>query len=348
MEGNVLISSMRIFLSTPSTRRATNAKDDEAFGYQISIHALHEEGDSAPQQAPSYYGDFYPRPPRGGRHCADGTLHLVFAISIHALHEEGDRPACCRYHTSSGFLSTPSTRRATAVGGIIIGQQGISIHALHEEGDTSASWIASIARAFLSTPSTRRATHVNAEHHTGQHISIHALHEEGDPQRPVFLGHTYKFLSTPSTRRATSPCGRAGRRHGHFYPRPPRGGRQITPLTRELDNNFYPRPPRGGRPDPSGKHLPLSDISIHALHEEGDLPTLTSKWMHAGFLSTPSTRRATSIWAATACLSMYFYPRPPRGGRRFRRSALSSGPTISIHALHEEGDKANGRVCRVA
>ena len=33
------------FLSTPSARRATNAKDDEAFGYQISIHALREEGD---------------------------------------------------------------------------------------------------------------------------------------------------------------------------------------------------------------------------------------------------------------------------------------------------------------
>ena len=33
------------FLSTPSARRATNATDNEAFGYQISIHALREEGD---------------------------------------------------------------------------------------------------------------------------------------------------------------------------------------------------------------------------------------------------------------------------------------------------------------
>ena len=33
------------FLSTPSARRATTAVDEEVFGYQISIHALREEGD---------------------------------------------------------------------------------------------------------------------------------------------------------------------------------------------------------------------------------------------------------------------------------------------------------------
>ena len=36
-------------------------------------------------------------------------------------------------------------------------------------------------------------------------------------------------------------------------------------------------------------------ISIHALREEGDLPTLgTRSWLRA-FLSTPSARRATGL-----------------------------------------------------
>ena len=56
----------------------------------ISIHALREEGDSNLNAGTGGAGNFYPRPPRGGR------LHFVFTprlkplISIHALREEGD------------------------------------------------------------------------------------------------------------------------------------------------------------------------------------------------------------------------------------------------------------------
>ena len=60
------------------------------------------------------------------------------------------------------------------------------------------------------------------------------------------------------------------------------------------------------------------------------------------FLSTPSARRAT-IWPSSEDrLILYFYPRPPRGGR----PAFVFGPDlrvlISIHALREEGDCKNG------
>ena len=37
--------------------------------------------------------DFYPRPPRGGRHRALDSLMDKWDISIHALREEGDRTA---------------------------------------------------------------------------------------------------------------------------------------------------------------------------------------------------------------------------------------------------------------
>ena len=57
--------------------------------FRISIHALREEGDSLIHAGLSFTCDFYPRPPRGGRHAAE--VETTFsAISIHALREEGD------------------------------------------------------------------------------------------------------------------------------------------------------------------------------------------------------------------------------------------------------------------
>ena len=38
----------------------------------------------------------------------------------------------------------------------------------------------------------------------------------------------------------------------------------------------------------------------------------------------------------------YFYPRPPRGGRRTNRGDEPPRLDISIHALREEGDSKNG------
>ena len=82
--------------------------------------------------------------------------------------------------------------------------------------------------------------------------------------------------------------------------------------------------------------------------------------LFAEFLSTPSARRATSLWAYGMETSRDFYPRPPRGGRlpiscifaaptlflstpsARRATRLHSEPCyrqrISIHALREEGD----------
>ena len=101
-------------------------------------------------------------------------------------------------------------------------------------------------------------------------ISIHALREEGDPGRD-----------------------RRRRWSGHFYPRPPRGGRHA------------------------GEALRVGSviISIHALREEGDLIRLLCMANSAIFLSTPSARRATAQLAALTAELEDFYPRPPRGGR---------------------------------
>ena len=145
------------------------------------------------------------------------------------------------------FLSTPSARRATRMVSNFEKKYKISIHALREEGDQARSG-----------------------HQVAQDISIHALREEGDEPRGYAIG-------IPAD----------------FYPRPPRGGRPrterraqrrpeflSTPSARRATTararmrstswNFYPRPPRGGRRVLSFIQGPDTEISIHALREEGD------------------------------------------------------------------------------
>ena len=193
---------------------------------------------------------------------------------------------------------------------------------------------------FLSTPSARRAT------------------------KASFLRCTpfTRFLSTPSARRATATpapwmaCGT------YFYPRPPRGGRQIVSalaftcniisihaLREEGDPpcaagrgslwNFYPRPPRGGRPATTSLTSTHKGISIHALREEGDAFQKLLLVFDCLFLSTPSARRATPTAARPIRHPPYFYPRPPRGGRPAAGLTITASTKISIHALREEGDR---------
>ena len=96
------------FLSTPSARRATPAGRGMRPPVRISIHALREEGDgssskgngkglgridgkwAAAARATARPANFYPRPPRGGRHGTAFILPTILRISIHALREEGD------------------------------------------------------------------------------------------------------------------------------------------------------------------------------------------------------------------------------------------------------------------
>ena len=107
----------------------------------ISIHALREEGDPQPPDRRRSGGDFYPRPPRGGRH--------LIALNV--------------YGSELNFYPRPP--RGGRLGGAGVGRsiELISIHALREEGDmaTTAAEIASVV--FLSTPSARRATGVVGE-----------------------------------------------------------------------------------------------------------------------------------------------------------------------------------------
>ena len=303
------------FLSTPSARRATARCFLSEQVYQISIHALREEGDSGiAWKSPCgpisihalreegdgmtwivswYLFNFYPRPPRGGR-----RKHLDVAVDTHE------------------FLSTPSARRATQRGRRQPQRCGISIHALREEGDLLACQTKSPSTYFYPRPPRGGRPVKRAVWAALMAISIHALREEGDLKAFVAMFFEPEFLSTPSARRATALCGKegkivmisihalreegdhsAGRRmrtSGLFLSTP--SARRATGGAMERRRSvqyFYPRPPRGGRP--------------------GFLPWTTKPNY---FYPRPPRGGRRIIFSMLISSNFYFYPRPPRGGRQ--------------------------------
>ena len=199
----------------------------EASPHPISIHALREEGDSSFMQChrpnhrflstpsarratfqslavASNRGDFYPRPPRGGRQSRNDHLFLPGTISIHALREEGDVQR--RINSSAGGNFYPRPPR----GG---------------RPHTAVGW--HNAKLFLSTPSARRATGDRGG--TGKWLTnFYPRPPRGGRPWSIMstMSRTHRFLSTPSARRATTRLAMFFVVKIHFYPRPPRGGRQ--------------------------------------------------------------------------------------------------------------------------
>ena len=168
---------------------------------------------------------------------------------------------------------------------------------------------------FLPTPSARRATWDGKNRFGLPDISTHALREEGDPCR------------LPLSKRSSD-----------FYPRPPRGGRPTAPLDTHVELVFLPTPSaRRATSTPSTRCSPAT-ISTHALREEGDGVTATPDRGDQQFLPTPSARRATARCCSPRPAAPYFYPRPPRGGRRSGGTEPDGFQKISTHALREEGD----------
>ena len=294
-------------------------------GSPISIHALREEGDSGCAHGLPLCKNFYPRPPRGGRPSPALRWGRRGAISIHALREEGDHDGHAGKLCRSNFYPRPPRGGRHNRHLTLRHSFSISIHALREEGDAAGK----------------------QEDGVVAHISIHALREEGDT------------CSAALTTRAS-----------YFYPRPPRGGRLgllldgfgalkflSTPSARRATSRascscgvlsvFLSTPSARRATDFCPAEQPPGGISIHALREEGDQDggdyLLTGKL----FLSTPSARRATRIANILGKPELYFYPRPPRGGRpgypAFRPDA---GGFLSTPSARRATDRADDTVCR--
>ena len=125
--------------------------------------------------------DFYPRPPRGGRR----SSNYIYVISLRNFYP---RP--------------PRGGRQANIGNASRGMR-ISIHALREEGDSARSTPSTLRTVFLSTPSARRATALPA----GVPASVRHFYPRpprGGRQRERSRAvASALFLSTPSARRAT-------------------------------------------------------------------------------------------------------------------------------------------------
>ena len=304
------------FLSTPSARRATAFAAAFAFTSR-DFYPRPPRGGRLVLGAHFFPpgNDFYPRPPRGGR------LHIQITKSgfVPFLSTPSARRATDVLHNGLcvfQFLSTPSARRATLLFGrtrprplhfyprpprggrpalrvALAALRAISIHALREEGDSR--YLAYRPYIPISIHALREEgdLRVYSKAQTAGTISIHALREEGDDG--FQLGRPALEISI-----------HALREEGDALPR----------WYVFVRSNFYPRPPRGGRPMTIGQRVKIRRISIHALREEGDCEANNLSYVFIKFLSTPSARRATRPRFLIITTHRYFYPRPPRGGRR--------------------------------
>ena len=202
---NSSFGKSKVFLSTPSARRATtrglrrscrgpisiHALREEGdvqhhanvFDLAISIHALREEGDASGWCSLVKTAHFYPRPPRGGRRVHRRVYGVLEGISIHALREEGDWDGNNFILTYFQFLSTPSARRATYARRRRADGYVISIHALREEGDLASLPLLQIQTYFYPRPPRGGRHNPPGQGLQLLEISIHALREEGDGLR---------------------------------------------------------------------------------------------------------------------------------------------------------------------
>ena len=239
---------VRKFLPTPSARRATLLCGILHVSLLISTHALREEGDRAPFILFACHRDFYPRPPRGGRHGQADGLQPGAKISTHALREEGDIRASVASISSVDFYPRPPR------GGRPFDRPGrahlaiISTHALREEGDLSDD---DLKLQIVE-------------------ISTHALREEGDAVQSICWRRRKDFYPRPP-RGGRPPFPTRLTISTDFYPRPPRGGRQeraALRIYRQRISTHALREEGDSRPP-----LPPASpwISTHALREEGDL-----------------------------------------------------------------------------
>ena len=85
----------------------------------------------------------------------------------------------------------------------------------------------------------------------------------------------------------------------------------------------------------------IKDISIHALREEGDFSFCRFSARLLYFYPRPPRGGRLGAHSANACAICDFYPRPPRGGRLFSVFLGVNPIKISIHALREEGDSSS-------
>ena len=147
-------------------------------------------------------------------------------------------------------------------------------------------------------------------------ISIHAPREGSDLNNLDEFKTRYK-ISIHAPREGSGLGRRRRRRHvGHFYPRSPRGERPICPTCKRRSKTFLSTLPARGATASGGKLRATFTV----------------------FLSTLPARGATRPDLPGQRQHNDFYPRSPRGERRYFVLSLHGKTIISIHAPREGSD----------
>ena len=242
-------------------------------------------------------------------------LRQRFEISIHALREEGDLVIGSKVPLT-GSISIHALREEGDKEERKRGRpKDISIHALREEGDRGRTTRPQSQCYFYPRPPRGGRPGGNGQGEPRKDISIHALREEGDARSIVGIVDSI-LISI-----------HALREEGDFLTNAYDGVLKISIHALREEGDL----------DVAVIDF-TSDISIHALREEGDqwfvgvgvwwdefLSTPSARratTLYCGdsasaltFLSTPSARRATGFLLFITIVALNFYPRPPRGGR---------------------------------
>ena len=173
------------FLSTPSARRATQTTKQGEKDWDISIHALREEGDMLGSAEAANEAIFLSTPSARRATPDRHRVQRSNRISIHALREEGDGVAMITMTPVTHFYPRPPR------GGRLL----LSSMPMHP-------------KQFLSTPSARRATRLRPRSAFVQKFLSTPSARRATFEFVRLLVQGVQFLSTPSARRAT-------RRHRH-------------------------------------------------------------------------------------------------------------------------------------
>ena len=196
----------------------------------------------------------------------------------------------------------------------------ISTHALREEGDLTARSTKSCCVNYFY-PRPPRGGRPMARSFFFPSKYFYPRPPRGGRLLPIVqtAGKTANFYPRPPRggRRGSTTSTSA---KGNFYPRPPRGGRlRFSPTRVQPAQYFYPRPPRGGRHKRIDAEYQKKKISTHALREEGD--SVYAQYLWAIGISTHALREEGDRGGRRRFYPVgYFYPRPPRGGRRLNFS----------------------------
>ncbi len=202
LTSTLLVISPAIFLSTPSSRRATCAHGPVSFSPIFLSTPSSRRATSVPMVRYRFRPYFYPRPPHGGRHESSS--------------EGGGQ---------SNFYPRPAQKAAD--------HPRISIHALLTEGDNIGSGRPSGRTYFYPRP-PHGGRPLSCMTFFWPLDFYPRPPRGGRRFQDAVDVVPLTFLSTPSARRETSCQRGLCPPGGYFYPRPPRGGRpcRVTAFAR--------------------------------------------------------------------------------------------------------------------